>query len=329
MTRSTTQRRGFTLVELLVVIAIIATLAAILTPAVMMAMGAGVDAAIKLEVTKLEQGIEAYKNEYKDYPPDFSDPALVKRHYRNLFPRMAPDEQAVLNHILDTSNNDTLDRAEALVFVLHGYSSDDTHPLTGPGGPLDGTNAASFSGTLVGSTGMTNSLVTFEESKITWQLDANGTHYVSNEDPSNPDPFPVYMQRGTDTPFVYFDSRTYVYADPNNGQPTVNHYQDPNNSLAGIAQPYKTSQKNPKPDTSAASAWNTLPDGSNPITLKFANADTFQIVTAGQDGKFSEVAATVLPADARVYPTGINYKTEDNDNIVNFGEKSTLEGDLP
>ena len=334
MTRSTTTRPGFTLVELLVVIAIIATLAAILTPAVMMAMSAGVDGAIKLEVTKLEQGIENYKNKHNDYPPDFSEPALVKRHYRKLFPRMAADESAVLDHIL---NNGSINRAEALVFVLHGYSSDDTHPFTGPGGPLDGTDAATFSGTLTGSTGMTNALVTFEESKITWELDANGSHYVSNEDPSNPDPFPVYLQRGTDTPFVYFDSRTYVYADRNNnGQQTVNHYQDLNNSLAGIAHPYKSNQKNPKPDSNEASVWTgQVPDPNNPQSqvnpsqLKFANSDTFQIITAGQDGKFSELAATASPAEARVYPTGSNYKTEDLDNIVNFSEKSTLEGDLP
>jgi len=320
-----TTRRGFTLVELLVVIAIIAVLVAMMIPATFGTGPGNRAAVIRLELMKIEQGLEWYKNQYRTYPPDFSDPAIVRRHFRELFPKMAADEQLVLEHILA---NETIDRAEALFLALHGYSPDDTHPLTGPGGPLDATDASSFAsgnGVLLGSTGMPNSLITFEESKVAWTLAASGTSYESTE--GDGDVFPVYMQRGTDTPFVYFDARTYVYHNGSNW--IVNHYQDPNNSSAGTTQPYKSADKTPKPDPNEDNAWNQLPDGTHPKTLKFANSDTFQIVTAGQDGKFSAVGVNPSPTEARVYPTGINYKTEDLDNIVNFGEKSTLEGDLP
>ena len=317
MQATTTQRRGFTLVELLVVIAIIATLAALLTPAVIGALTAARNAAIKLEVTKIEQGIENYKNKHGDYPPDFSDPAIVTRHYRKLFPRMAADELAVVNYITDPTNV-TIDRAEALFLALHGYSSDPTHPLTGPGGPLDATTISSGTVTLGGSTGMVKSVIEFEESLITWEL--SGGSYIST-DGVDSDVFPTYQQRATGTPFVYFDSRTYIYKDSTAGW-KVNDYSDVNNSLAGTAQPYKTDQPTPKKDPNEVGLWSTTAEN-----FKFANPNKYQIISAGQDGKFSSFP--VVADTARIYPTGTGYKSEDLDNVTNFSQSSTLQGDMP
>jgi prepilin-type N-terminal cleavage/methylation domain-containing protein len=78
-------RAAFTLVELLVVIGIIATLAALVTPAVMRAQSAARNAAIKAEIDMLHMAIMNYKNEYGSFPP------CVDRLYRG------PDSSAWQN----------------------------------------------------------------------------------------------------------------------------------------------------------------------------------------------------------------------------------------
>ncbi len=64
--------RGFTLVELLVVIVIIGMLAAIVTPAIMIAMSRAKVARIKAEIDMLHSAIMNYKNEYGSFPPSYS-----------------------------------------------------------------------------------------------------------------------------------------------------------------------------------------------------------------------------------------------------------------
>src|SRR6478736_3831985 len=80
--------RGFTLVEMLVVIAIIAILAALLLPAVMIAIRTARNAAIGLEVKQLDTAVEAYRLEKGDYPPNFRDPNIVRRHITKCYPRI-------------------------------------------------------------------------------------------------------------------------------------------------------------------------------------------------------------------------------------------------
>jgi len=146
-------RSAFTLVELLVVIGIIATLAALVTPAVMRAQATARNAAIKAEIDMLHMAIMNYKNEYGSFPPccdQISTSAnRVQRHLRKLFPRM---DQTALAYgaemlFLNTPQAPLLFQASAspaarvfcenaLFFWLRGYTDSPTNPFNGPRKPL-------------------------------------------------------------------------------------------------------------------------------------------------------------------------------------------------
>src|SRR5688572_27705256 len=84
---SRTPKHGFTLVEMLVVISIIAILAALLIPAINMAIRAARNAAIGVEINQLATAIESYKQDKGDYPPNFRDINVVLRHIRKCYPK--------------------------------------------------------------------------------------------------------------------------------------------------------------------------------------------------------------------------------------------------
>jgi general secretion pathway protein G len=67
--RSTPLRRGFTLVELLVVIAIIATLAAVVTPALFGNVGEARRSAAKSQIQIFALALDAYRLDAFAYPP--------------------------------------------------------------------------------------------------------------------------------------------------------------------------------------------------------------------------------------------------------------------
>ncbi len=153
------KRPGFTLVEILVVISIIGILAAIAIPAINGAVVRARQTAIRLEMDVIGNALEAYKLQYGDYPPDFSDWNSVERHFRKSFSNIDDSELKLLAQYtwLDGSYNrvavggdadprttpatysyyrQCMDPAEALVFCLGGFSTDKKHPFTGQGGPL-------------------------------------------------------------------------------------------------------------------------------------------------------------------------------------------------
>ena len=80
-------RHAFTLVEILTVVAIIGILAAIVTVAVAAAMGAAKRAQIATTMSHAAMGLERYKAEIGEYPPDFYDDEALIRHVRKRWPR--------------------------------------------------------------------------------------------------------------------------------------------------------------------------------------------------------------------------------------------------
>jgi prepilin-type N-terminal cleavage/methylation domain-containing protein len=112
-------RRSFTLVEMLVVVVIIGILAGLITGAAMIAQRAARKAALKTELADIEAALAAYKEKLGDYPPDGTDPNLVRAHLLKAFPNSK--NTAV----------PTMDPSTALVFWLGGYFDTTTGTFTG------------------------------------------------------------------------------------------------------------------------------------------------------------------------------------------------------
>ena len=121
-------RRGGVKAVLLVILVLVVAASAILAFLVFQFVQAARSAAtvaraiaVRGEVASLNEALERYKDQYGDYPPDFSDPVLVERHVRRAFYRNQ-----------DPVPTD-LSPAEALVFWLSGFSPNPEHPFTGTG----------------------------------------------------------------------------------------------------------------------------------------------------------------------------------------------------
>jgi len=342
---------GFTLVELLIAITIIGLLMAIAIPAVNRAIITGRQTAIRMEINALEGAVEQYLAKYGDYPPDGSSEAVLMGHMRKIFPRMSPQDRSLLQQLVyhRTSGEFSevaMDRAEALVFFLGGFSDNPLNPLTGEGGPLrligtDPTVIASYEYNATRD----NALFDFDLARLTIGRASDTAPLLSTDEvllgvdgPAHggQDPLPAYLARiGDPSPIVYFDSRTYGRL-PNG---LYNGYLAGNGSVYGGLRPYMT----------AAIGGGT----GNPADLQFHKRDTFQIISPGLDGIFGSIVSVTPgnPGADPVYfitetgqafgpvsaaPSINGYQDGDwsglgsnghLDNVTNFSS-STLEDDL-
>lgn len=73
---SSRRHRGFTLIELLVVLAILGMIAAFAGPRLFKSLGGAKSDAAKIQIDNLSAGIDLYKLEVGDYPPDLN--ALIE-----------------------------------------------------------------------------------------------------------------------------------------------------------------------------------------------------------------------------------------------------------
>lgn len=141
-------RRGFTLVEMLVVIVIISALAALLIPAVMIAVARARQSAIAFEVANIAKSLEQYKLQFGEYPPDFSSAAvltgparineakrLIDTHLVSTMRRrdssLNGDYPLGDDNMVDLDVLAKLDPSNALFFWLRGFSSDPQYPISG------------------------------------------------------------------------------------------------------------------------------------------------------------------------------------------------------
>jgi prepilin-type N-terminal cleavage/methylation domain-containing protein len=242
---------GFTLVELLVVIVIIAILAGLLLPAINMARTAALRFQIATEIKDLENGFENYKLTYTDYPPDFSDRDLVRRHIYTAWPNIDANEFGRVERVFwrypaaapGTANyhRSLVNPAEALAFWLGGFSTNPQRPFTGTGGPF----VVNASGNIVpASTVIPNCTIPQNPDRAVGKSELKADRLNWND--GDRDYFPVYAPPKKTTPYVYFDSRTYGgLFDPSNPTPVTNGFYTVLNK--GSAKPYFSARPSTTP----------------------------------------------------------------------------------
>lgn len=289
-------RSAFTLVELLVVITIIGMLAALISVAASMAMGAARRSAIKMEMTQLSVALENYKTKYGEYPPDGTDTAAVIRHLRKAFPKMMdpPKMDATNTYVLlpfkcgrgahSAFDEVPVTPATALVLFLGGnLSKNPLNPLSTSGDRVDA----------------------FYEFKEDQLIEVAG----------GPQYFPSGLERDEVAPFVYFKARltndggAYFNRDSKgNAIPLCWPLDLTTTPPVGFAVPYADSTKSD-------------PDPANLEGSKWREATKYQIVTAGLDGLFSD--PTLAGGDVSVRgskTTNFGWSEADYDNLTNFAE---------
>jgi prepilin-type N-terminal cleavage/methylation domain-containing protein len=285
-------RHGFTLVELLVVILIIGMLAGLVTPAVMRARSTARDAAVKAEIDMLHMALMNYKNEYGSVPPEnmsglwnsgvgqvnVNHPAY--RHLQRIFPRI--NERTTDGGPANRSPYEFMSRmspAQALVFWLQGYFNNPQFPLTN-GTPL--SDVAPRAGT---ASGARQKLFDFDESRLYGAslYTIPPQSFSPNRNSAMPfdRDYPVYFPatKNAGLPFVYFSSNAYANATAPTAGPTFNQVRYFARSLNGdltTAWPYLRSTALP------SDSWQTC----------HWNADTFQLIAAGQDNSYGDAGGS-------------------------------------
>lgn len=331
-------RHAFTLVELLVVITIIGIIAGLALPALYGVFTRGKATAMRMEVESLTNAIEEYRSKYGDYPPDFSDWNVVQRHYRKAFPRMLPGELLRLQFLTDVdTSNDTatsgtaaahdptkMDRAEAIVWALGGFSSNPQLPFTGAGGPLEQISATATAVVFQVNLDRDNRLFDFDNSKMNLsKVDSAATISLTNryESLEDNDLFPAYGATKENAPYVYFDARTYRFNAGTDAAPNFNGYASTD---FGQVRPYVSAIANARsgsPPPAFVSRVEAL------SSWQFVNEDSFQIISPGLDGVFGTRANHDVDGDSTDDPIYFQYPTGKAIAGV-YGSSYTLPGDL-
>ncbi len=288
---TTDNRRGFTLVELLVVIVIIIILMGLLTPVLILALARARDARIMAEVGNLDSAIKSYKERYGTYPPsDFSNlntNGPVAIHLQKAFPRcnITTELQWISQNSSTYGGNATISPAQAMVFWLYGFTSDVEHPLSGI------TNGENLAAT---------PLFPFEQTRVTMPWTSGAPAWAQR--------FGIYTAAdGLGAPYVYFAAQNYLNASGGLVAPFPGSWTG-QGSGQGTCRPYFADTPN---------------NGANGTYPVFANANSFQIISAGQDGNYGNGDCSYPSGGTNFGPSGVvAYGPFDADNITNFSSKT-------
>jgi prepilin-type N-terminal cleavage/methylation domain-containing protein len=299
--------RGFTLVEMLVVIGIIAVLAALLLPAVMTTITRARNTVIALELKQLDTAIEAYRLEKGDYPPNFRDRDVVRRHVMKCYPKI---DRGYFDAFLAQATKIVppgappdlfIDEGESLVFWLSMTDTDPRYPFLSYFNPSPSAN-----------TPKPKKYYDFDQTRL--QRDSSEDQTVANVGTYYDVPSFV-AKFCQDTNYIYIDSRSYtaLTVDFSASPPTRPVYAYSEDSTVGV-RPYWSDTRN---TANVSSTYNR-------DRFKAANETTFQIICAGQDGDFGGLAT-----DVKFFPSGTRYDDGDKDNITSFSNGSTLANRIP
>jgi type II secretory pathway pseudopilin PulG len=282
-----------------VVITIIGILAGLISVAAVNAVYTAKQMRIKVEVDQLDAAMKEFKQRYGAYPPcnltNVASNSALKAFVARAFPRYNQGNNgAQLNTDLGTAGIDTttFDPARALVFWLAGFNPDVTHPFTNPDGSA--------------YTGTRTPIYGFDKTRLVLAA----TPATVAGPTTQPGQMWYLPQGGQTAPFVFFDNRSYSTAASGTNPPSA-AMQFSNAAFGGsIAQPYALDVNNNR-SLDAADTW--------------ANANSIQIISAGQDGNFG------TGSGPKLYPAGIGYDSTgaDNDNNSNFCDKASLEDAMP
>jgi prepilin-type N-terminal cleavage/methylation domain-containing protein len=288
---SKSSRSAFTLVELLVVISIIGVLVAITVPSVMAVRVSFLQSAVRFEVDQFATALEQYRTKYGEYPPDGSSWPIMEAHLRRAFPEMIQSEMEIFRATRDQFGGQAMSRSQAVVFFLGGFSEDKQRPFTGKGGPFQRTPTG-----LVFNTTRDNSFYEFESGNYIFPPSGR---------PARPYrlPLPSYTTYQSQSPIVYFDSRSYVIK----GATRLFYNSFEANSFGEIPEPTESSlggdfllvyrampllSEQFYKDLTLAEQQNrsnmlpfTSPDARVHVK-NFENSDTFQLMSSGLDGRF-------------------------------------------
>ena len=276
---------------------------------------------MRVEVETISQAIEAYKLKYGDYPPDFMNWNVVVGHYRKAFPDMDPTELLNLRgltHAGGVFNPTAVDRAEALVWALGGFSSDPQFPFTGPGGPLiyfgNGTPAERTQAYFTYSVDRDNVLLDMKTERLDLASIDENSPYPSTTNrrlTEDGDVFPVFRFRQEERfqPYVYFDSRTYRDFALLSGVIQFNGYARVVDGETDAVRPLVSTVSTPERWLSAGLPSSMSSTGESLKrsleVFQFVDNNTFQVLAPGLDGQYGRIFNTPsLEPIYYQYPSG-------------------------
>jgi len=265
---------GFTLAEMLVVLLIIVVLAGFISAAAYRALHRGKVARVTIDIQQLSLSLEKYKQQFGEYPPDFSDVSsaygqqLILNHITKAFPRYTATYYGGATHPLtwddlqkeisanshDSAGNPQIDinsmtPATALVFWLGGMPDAQGRRSGFSQNPADPFESPSTTPSRVGP------LFDFDPGHLN-----NNSYYAPT------------VTTGSGQPYIY------LRAAQGQPEPKREYY-----SYNGTSYTFK------KGSSGAQPYWDQRAGG-------WMNPDSFQILFCGLDGRFGK---------ENVYPTGL------------------------